>query len=106
MLFDKYNDFIKRKNVSIREILQFAAYFHNEFQHIHPFEDGNSRTTRLITFYLLQSLDVPIFDIPFGMLDEYVSLTKGSRKREDEKLFRSLQKIILYNLKKINERLY
>lgn len=105
MLFDKYNDFIKRKNVSIREILQFAAYFHNEFQHIHPFEDGNSRTTRLITFYLLQSLDVPIFDIPFGMLDEYVSLTKGSRKREDEKLFRSLQKIILYNLKKINERL-
>ena len=105
MLFDKYNNFIKKKNVSIREILQFAAYFHNEFQHIHPFEDGNSRTTRLITFYLLQSLDVPIFDIPFGMLDEYVSLTKGSRKREDEKLFRSLQKIILYNLKKINERL-
>lgn len=104
-LFDKYNEFIKRKKVSTGEILKFAVYLHNEFQHIHPFEDGNSRTTRLITFHLLQSLDIPILDIPFGLLDEYLSNTKGSRKREDEKLYKSLQKIILYNLKKINKRI-
>ncbi len=104
-LLDKYNEFIKRKKVSTEEILQFAVYLHNEFQHIHPFEDGNSRTTRLITFHLLQSLDIPILDIPFGLLDEYVRYTKGSRKREDQKLYNNLQKIILYNLKKINKRL-
>lgn len=104
-LFEKYNEFIKRKNVPIKEVLQFAVYFHNEFQHIHPFEDGNSRTTRLITFYVLQSKDIPIFDIPFGLLDEYLSYTKGSRKREDDKLFYNLQKIILYSLRKINKRL-
>ena len=105
-LFDKYNKFIKRKNVPLEEILKFAVYFHNEFQHIHPFEDGNSRTTRLITFHLLQSLDIPIFDIPFGLLDEYLSYTKGSKTREDKKLFSNLQKIILFNLKKINKRLH
>ena len=104
-LFEKYNKFIKEKNISLEEILKFAVYFHNEFQHIHPLEDGNSRTTRLITFHLLQSLDIPIFDIPFGLLDEYLSRTKGSKSREDIQLYQSLQKIILFNLKKINKKL-
>ncbi|MDP2926039.1 MAG: Fic family protein [Nanoarchaeota archaeon] len=104
-LFDRYNEFIKRKHVSLEELLQFAVYFHNEFQHIHPFIDGNSRTTRLITFHLLQSKDIPLIDIPFGLLDEYLNYTKGSRKREDDKLYKTLQKIILFNLKKINEKL-
>ncbi|MBI2672275.1 Fic family protein [Candidatus Woesearchaeota archaeon] len=103
-LFDKYNEFIKRKNVPFEELLRFAVYFHNEFQHIHPFEDGNSRITRLITFHLLQSLDIPILDIPFGLLDEYLNCTKGSKNREDIKLYQNLQKIILFNLKKINKR--
>ena len=104
-LLDKYNKFIKNKTTTIREIINFASFFHNEFQHIHPFIDGNSRITRLITFHLLQSKDMPIFDIPFGLLDEYLSFTKGSFKRNDENLFENLQKIILYNLKKINEGL-
>jgi len=104
-LFERYNEFIKRKKASLEEILKFAVYFHNEFQHIHPFEDGNSRITRLITFHLLQSKDIPIFDIPFGLLDEYMSYTKGSKSREDKRLYQNLQKIILFNLKKINERL-
>ena len=104
-LFDKYNAFIKRKNVPLEEILRFAVYFHNEFQHIHPFIDGNSRTTRLITFHLLQSVDIPILDIPLGLLDEYLSSTKGSKSREDIKLYQNLQKIILFNLKKINKRM-
>ena len=104
-LFEDYDEFIKKEKLSLKEILDFAAYFHNEFQHIHPFIDGNSRTTRLITFHLLQSRDIPIFDIPFGLLDEYLSYTKGSKKREDKKLLITLQKIILWNLKKINEKL-
>lgn len=103
-LLKKYNDFINRSS-SLKEILTFAVYFHNEFQHIHPFIDGNSRTTRLITFHLLQSKEIPIIDIPFGLLDEYMNYTKGSRKREDHKLNLTLQKIILFNLKKINEKL-
>ena len=103
-LLKEYNNFINRKS-SLKELLTFAVYFHNEFQHIHPFTDGNSRTTRLITFHLLQSKEIPITDIPFGLLDEYLNYTKGSKKREDIKLYRTLQKIILFNLKKINEKL-
>lgn len=104
-LLDKYNEFISKKRHSLEEILDFAAYFHNEFQHIHPFEDGNSRTTRLITFHLLRIQKIPIFDIPLGLLEEYVFSTKGAKKRDDQKLDQILQQIILYNLKTINERL-
>jgi len=103
-LLKAYNEFINKKS-SLKETLAFAVYFHNEFQHIHPFIDGNSRTTRLITFHLLQSKEIPIIDIPFGLLDEYLNYTKGSKKREDPKLYRTLQKILLFNLKKINEKL-
>ena len=105
ILLGKYMDFIKKKKLSLNEILDFAVYFHNEFQHIHPFEDGNSRTTRLITFHVLQSKGIPILDIPFGLLDEYLNYTKGSKKRNDKKLNQNLQKIVLYNLRKINEKI-
>lgn len=105
ILFDKYNEFIKIRNPDIERILKFAVYLHNEFQHIHPFQDGNSRTTRLILFHFLQSLDMPVLDMPFGLLDEYLSATKSSKKREDAMLFSTLQKIILFNLKKIIRKL-
>ncbi len=103
-MLEKYNMLIKQKN-SLEEILSFSAFFHNEFQHIHPFVDGNSRTTRLITFHLLQANGIPILDVPFGLMDEYMKYTKGSRQRNDQNLSNSLQKIILFNLKKINETL-
>ena len=104
-LMDKYNEFTKKKKHPLKEILDFAAYFHNEFQHIHPFEDGNSRTTRLITFHLLRIQNVPIFDIPLGLLEEYIFSTKGAKKRDDTKLNQVFQQIIIYNLKSINEKL-
>jgi len=105
ILLKKYNKFISAKKNSIKNILDFAAYFHNEFQHIHPFFDGNSRTTRLITFHLLKSQNIPVYDIPLGLLEEYVLSTKGARKRDDKKLNQTMQQIILSNLKIINEKL-
>src|SRR3989344_868342 len=103
-LLNEYNKFIRKKS-NIREIINFAAFFHNEFQYIHPFADGNSRTTRLVTFHLLQFKDIPILDIPFGLLDEYLSYTKGYKHRNDKRLSENLQEIILFNLKKINDKL-
>jgi len=104
-LYERYNLFVNEAKKDIKEILEFATYFHNEFQHIHPFEDGNSRITRLITFHLLNSKDIPILDIPFGLLDDYLNQTKGSKDRKDTNLLKSLERIILFNLKKINEKL-
>jgi fido (protein-threonine AMPylation protein)/Fe2+ or Zn2+ uptake regulation protein len=104
-LLTEYNSFIMKKKKSVKEVLDFSSYFHNMFQHIHPFIDGNSRTTRLITFHLLRAEKFPMLDIPLGLLEEYMFSTKGSKKRDDEKFSIILQKIILYNLKSMNERM-
>ena len=104
-MLEIYNNFIKKKKPFLKDIFSFAAYFHNEFQFIHPFIDGNSRTTRLITFHFLRSQDIPVFDIPLGLLDIYLSSTKASKKRNDKELIYLLQKVVLYNLKLINEKL-
>ena len=103
-LLEKCNNFINKKH-SLKEILSFSTFFHNEFQYIHPFVDGNSRTTRLLTFYILRSQDIPIIDIPLGLLEGYLFSTKGARKRDDNELNQIFQSIILYNLKMINEQL-
>lgn len=104
-LLEKYNNFVYGRKHTLTEIIAFAGYFHNEFQHIHPFEDGNSRTTRLLTFHLLRSQDIPIIDIPLGLLEEYVSFTKGAKKRDDKQLTNVLQRIIYYNVRMLNEQL-
>ncbi|MBU1199878.1 MAG: Fic family protein [Nanoarchaeota archaeon] len=104
-LIIKYNEFHQTKKHSLKEIFDFAAYLHNEFQHIHPFFDGNSRTTRLIIFHFLLMSDIPILDIPLGLLEEYVFSTKGAKKRDDKKLSQVIQQIILFNLKMVNEQL-
>jgi len=104
-LLEKYNEFLEIKNYETYEIIKFSSYFHNEFQFIHPFIDGNSRISRLLLFHLLNSKNIPILDIPFGMLSEYLESTKASKKRFDKDLTIALQKIILYNLKRINEKL-
>jgi len=103
-LLEKYNGFIKKKN-SLKEMLLFSSYFHNEFQYIHPFVDGNSRTTRLLAFHILRSQGIPIIDIPLGLLEGYLFSTKGAKKRDDKRLNQIFQSVILYNLKMINGQL-
>lgn len=103
-LMKKYDGFTAKKQ-KLEAVLNFAAYFHNQFQYIHPFVDGNSRTARLITFHLLQYFRIPVLDIPLGLLDQYLSNTKGYKKRDDKAFEKTLQQIVLYNLKAINDNL-
>ncbi len=103
-LMKRYDIFTAKRH-TIKEIIDFASYFHNQFQYIHPFADGNSRVARLITFHLLQYFKIPILDIPLGILDQYLTNTKSYIKRDDRDLSKTLQLIILYNLKIINDKL-
>ena len=50
-LFEKlWNDIdqLKKENLSIEEIFYFASFIHIVFVNIHPFEDGNGRSGRLL----------------------------------------------------------
>jgi len=71
---------------SREEVISKLGYIHNEFQHIHPFPDGNSRTTRLIVNWLLIKFDFPMLILKKGAFERYMNLTKLSKKRDDNKL--------------------
>lgn len=101
VLCKKINEFINRKKRTAKEVVEFATFVHNEFQHIHPFEDGNSRTTRLLWNYVLMRNNFPLINIYSNTRQEYLSLTKLSRERNDPKLNSFLVKIIKDNLYKL-----
>ncbi|MEW6529108.1 MAG: Fic family protein, partial [Candidatus Micrarchaeota archaeon] len=73
-LCKKVNEFLAEKK-TIKEVVEFATFVHNNFQHIHPFEDGNSRVTRLLWNYILVRNGFPLINIYSNMREEYLSLT-------------------------------
>ena len=100
-LFEKYSGFIDNKN-NIEDVIAFSAFFHNEFQRIHPFIDGNSRISRLLMFHILRFYDIPVLDLPIGYFDLYLDLTKRSECRDDEAFQQIIEEIIFFSLKRLN----
>lgn len=74
-------------NISTRETcLEHIGEIHNYIQRIHPFSDGNSRTTRMLVNWMLLKHDFPLLILRIGSYDKYMSLTKLSPLRSDEKV--------------------
>ncbi|MBI5158601.1 Fic family protein [Candidatus Micrarchaeota archaeon] len=96
----KINEFLSKKR-GVKETVKFASFVYNEFQHIHPFEDGNSRATRLVWNYVLLRRGFPLINIYSNARQEYLSLTKLARERNDAKLNSFLAAIIKDNLYKL-----
>jgi len=78
------------------KLLNNLGYVHNELQHIHPFSDGNSRTTRMILNWMMLKQKLPIVVLKMGCFDEYMSLTKFSKKRDDGKLTKLFHHLLLH----------
>lgn len=96
-LCKKTGEFLSSKKSAV-ETVEFATYLHSEFQRIHPFEDGNSRVTRLLWNYALMRNGFPLINIYSNARQEYLSLTKLSQQRDDAKLNAFLARIIKDNL--------
>jgi len=100
-LLVKYGEFISEKR-GVKGVISFAAFFHNEFQRIHPFIDGNSRISRLVMLHILRSGDIPVLDLPIGYFDMYLDLTKRSSVRDDESFKYLIEEIVFINFKRVN----
>ena len=94
-LIDKYNK-DKKKFKGLPDVIKFGAFLHNEVQHIHPFVDGNSRLTRLVLEHFCYQNRLPNYEIPMAYISRYTQLTKGAKKRDDNKLFELLKEIFLF----------
>ena len=76
--------------------LEEVGRIHNDLQHIHPFTDGNSRTTRMVMNWMLLKQRLPLLVLKMGSFDAYMGLTKLARERDDEQLKLLLHHVIYH----------
>ncbi len=103
-LFEYYKQNIPKK-MRPHEIVDFAAYLHSEFQRIHPFIDGNSRTSRAIFAHALLLKGFPLITFPAGFVQQYMELTKLSKSRNDRHFMIFMKQLVLHSLKQRNQRM-
>lgn len=67
----------------------FAARFHGFYEYLHPFRDGNGRTGRLVSNYILLRMGHPLLIIPSENRKEYIAALRMIRtEATDEHLIR------------------
>ncbi|MCX6749134.1 MAG: Fic family protein [Candidatus Pacearchaeota archaeon] len=81
-LDDYLDDFIKWHNENKNKFkpLVLAAILHNQFEHIHPFQDGNGRVGRLLLNFILLKNNYPPINIMLeDRVEYYRTLQEYSR---------------------------
>ena len=94
---DNYNHFLIQ---SKEDIFKKIAYFHIEFEHIHPYEDGNGRTGRLLINYELLKNNLPPIVIPIDKRDAYFQCIANY---DEESLVYMIKELMQYELERIQE---
>jgi len=92
------------------DIIKLSADIHYNFVNIHPFGDGNGRTTRLLMNYIQLYHHEPLIKIFSEDRAEYIDSLNATEEKEDLNIFRDFicrQQIKFYELelnkfKKIN----
>lgn len=76
-----------------------AARFHGFYEYLHPFRDGNGRTGRLMSNYILLRLGHPLVIIPAEYRGEYISALRMIRTdATDEHLIRFFFKMAMQRM--------
>ena len=74
---------------------ELATMIHAKLTWIHPFEDGNGRTSRTIMNWILMKNGYPMFFIPFEKREEYyMTLEEADKENFKEYVSRMLRLII------------
>ena len=77
-----------KENLNIIDQLMLSFDVHFELVSIHPFYDGNGRTSRLLMNYIQHYYNLPMAIVFKEDKAEYIQVLEDSRNKEDIKLFR------------------
>jgi len=75
-----------------------AALAHLKFVNIHPYEDGNGRTSRLIMNYILQGGGFPMLNIPMERRQQYFESLNMAREYDQWEFVKFICKLMLGTL--------
>ena len=86
-LKDYLEDFVGwyKENKNKFNPLILAAIMHNQFEYIHPFQDGNGRVGRLLLNFILLKNNYPPINIMFEDRAEYYQTLQKYSKKDDLK---------------------
>lgn len=79
------NTYYQTPNTSDYNPLFLTTFLHNEFEMIHPFEDGNGRTGRLLLNYVCAKHDLPPINITYEHRYEYYNALINYHQTRDVK---------------------
>ena len=81
------NDFIEwyKENKNKFKPLVLAAIIHNQFEYIHPFQDGNGRVGRLLLNFILVKNNYPLINIMLEDRAEYYKTLQEYSKKDNLK---------------------
>ncbi len=98
-LKDYLEDFVEwyKENKNKFKPLTLAAIMHNQFEHIHPFQDGNGRVGRLLLNFILLKNNYPPINIMLEDKFEYYDTLQKYSKKDD---LRSTLKFLIKQYKK------
>ena len=103
-IFGKYTKEIDGK-IKACEAVELAAKLHADFQWVHPFIDGNSRTSRAIFQHTLMLKGFPLIQFPAGFTKQYMEQTKLAQKRNDKTFTLFMKQLCLHSLKQTNKKM-
>lgn len=109
-LLDEYVKSVNERigNITGNEVVKLSADVHYNFVNIHPFGDGNGRTSRLLMNYIQFYHDEPLIKIFTEDRAEYIDALNETEENEDINIFRNFicrQQIKFYEveLNKMNK---
>jgi Fic family protein len=85
-LIDNVNE--RLDSISGDEIIKLAADMHYNLVNIHPFGDGNGRTSRLMMNYIQMYHQEPLIKIFTEDRSEYIDALNKTEEKEDISIFR------------------
>ena len=96
---NKMSELLYQYNNENISLIERISNFHIEFEHIHPFEDGNGRTGRvLINHELIRNNEIPIV-IPEERRIEYFEYLQNYDIDGFNKMIKELQEIEINKMK-------